>query len=74
MSIKTVKPSAQDGTAQVSRLRQTFASGKTKSAKWRIEQIQGLAKMTRDHRDSICEMLYKDHRRNEIESGMTASV
>ena len=44
----------------LTRLRSTFNTGKTRSAQWRIQQLQQLKKMTLDNQDKIAEALEAD--------------
>lgn len=54
--------------AGVERLQQTFASGKTRSLVWRVEQLQQIKAMTLAHEQQIMQALEKDLSKGEMES------
>lgn len=52
----------------VSRLRNTYATGKTRSLQWRIQQLQQVKKMTLDNEDKIREALLADLGKCQLEA------
>ena len=56
--------------ANVNSLRQSFASGKTKSIKWRLGQLQRLLDLFKENETAIKEALYKDLRKPGFESDL----
>jgi aldehyde dehydrogenase (NAD+) len=61
-------PSTQDIPGIVQRLRDTFASGRTRSIEWRKQQLLALEKMMNDNEGSITEALEKDLGRGPFEA------
>lgn len=49
-------------------LRQTFRSGKTRSAAWRKTQLEALLHLVHDHEDKIFEALRLDLGKHPVES------
>ncbi|MDH6676661.1 aldehyde dehydrogenase (NAD+) [Rhodococcus sp. LBL1] len=54
----------------VARLRATYASGRTKPARWRIEQLRGIERMLDEREDEITRALAEDLGRDSFESWM----
>lgn len=54
-------------TADIDRLRDTFATGKTKNLKWRIEQLKQLRKFMQDKFDDFVKAMDKDIRKPRME-------
>ena len=52
----------------VRRLRETFASGRTRSVEWRKQQLQALESMMVDNEGAIMEALEKDLGRSPFEA------
>jgi aldehyde dehydrogenase (NAD+) len=55
----------------VARLRQTFATGRTRSVEWRKQQLKAIEKMMTENEAAIIEALAADHGRGAFESWMT---
>jgi aldehyde dehydrogenase (NAD+) len=72
MTTEFVAPPAQatqpDIPAVVRRLRETFATGRTRSVDWRKQQLQALEKMMGDNEGAIMEALEKDLGRSPFEA------
>lgn len=45
---------------ELGEMRQTFASGRTRSVKWRKRQLSAIIEMIKDKEDEICEALFQD--------------
>src|SRR5215469_11825605 len=60
-----------DFGALVSRHRMYFQSGATRSAKWRRKQLIALRSMMKDHAEEFYASLWKDLRRNRVDSDWT---
>lgn len=58
----------------VARLRQTFASGKTRSVQWRQAQLHALEKMMVENEPAIAEALAKDLDRSPFEAWLADSA
>ncbi|MFC3648266.1 aldehyde dehydrogenase family protein, partial [Planctobacterium marinum] len=52
----------------VNRLRNTYATGKTRSLQWRIQQLQQVKKMTLDNEDKIRDALLADLGKCQLEA------
>lgn len=63
--------SMPDFTALVSEHRKYFQSGATRPAKWREQQLIALRTMMEDHAEDFYDALWKDLRRNRIDSDWT---
>ncbi|MDZ4233379.1 MAG: aldehyde dehydrogenase family protein [Dietzia sp.] len=61
-------PAPQDIPATVRRLRQTFASGRTRSVEWRKEQLNALARLMSDNEPAIADALEQDLGRSPFEA------
>lgn len=59
-----------DAAALVQGLRDEFASGKTKSPKWRLEQLNGLARLTVERKDEIIAAAKADINKPPFETAM----
>jgi aldehyde dehydrogenase (NAD+) len=57
-----------DVAATVARLRQTFATGRTRSIEWRKQQLLQLQKMMEENEDAIGKALAEDLDRNKVEA------
>ncbi len=57
-----------DAAAIVSRLRSTFASGRTRPYEWRVRQLDAIKKMLVDREDEILDALHVDLGRPRLES------
>ncbi|XP_022690435.1 aldehyde dehydrogenase, dimeric NADP-preferring-like isoform X3 [Varroa jacobsoni] len=55
-------------TDQLNKIRQTFASGRTKSVKWRKTQLKALQRFLEDNSDLLVKALDSDLRKNRQES------
>ncbi|CAG0888073.1 unnamed protein product [Cyprideis torosa] len=55
----------------VQRLRETFASGKTKDVDFRIQQLQNLQRMYKENKEQFIDVLYKDLRKPRYEAIFT---
>lgn len=55
-------------TDQIDKLRTTFASGRTRSVKWRVQQLKQLERFLEDNRDAIITALDKDLKKNKMEA------
>ncbi|XP_003746957.1 aldehyde dehydrogenase, dimeric NADP-preferring [Galendromus occidentalis] len=55
-------------TGQIDKLRATFASGRTRNIKWRVEQLKQLERFFSENRDAMIEALDKDLSKNKMES------
>ena len=89
MTTESVAPKTSESTngvaaapvdipATVARLRQTFASGRTRDIEWRRRQLLQLQKLMEDNEDAIAAALAEDLDRNKFEAyiadiGMTAA-
>ncbi|MET0757512.1 MAG: aldehyde dehydrogenase family protein, partial [Mycobacterium sp.] len=60
---ETAKETAHDIAGTVRRLRETFASGRTRSIEWRKQQLQALEKMMAENETAIVDALAEDHGR-----------
>lgn len=54
----------------LSRLRQSYASGKTRPVKYRLQQLRALLRMYEERNDEILEALRKDMRKSTLEGYM----
>ena len=62
-------PTARSDVAKtVARLRQTFATGKTRSVQWRQEQLRALKRLMVDNETKIADVLDKDLGRSPFEA------
>ncbi|MBW0019044.1 MAG: aldehyde dehydrogenase family protein [Mycobacterium sp.] len=72
MTTESIAPKTQeaqsDVAATVARLRKTFASGRTRSAEWRKEQLLQLQTLMEDNEDAITKALAQDLDRNPVEA------
>ncbi len=59
---------ATDVAATVARLRQTFATGRTRSIEWRKQQLLQLAKLMEENEGAIAQALAEDLDRNPAEA------
>lgn len=57
-----------DAAEVMKELRETFASGKTKSYEWRVSQLKALIKLAEYHEGEIVEALRSDLSKPELES------
>ncbi len=55
----------------VARLRETFATGRTRSVEWRKQQLKALERMMAENEAAIAEALAQDHGRRAFEAWMT---
>ncbi|SDC71807.1 aldehyde dehydrogenase family protein [Rhodococcus tukisamuensis] len=75
----TANPSTVTGTVDtdaaipeiVGSLRTTYASGRTRPATWRIEQLRGIERLLAEREDEIADALAEDHGRDAFEAWMT---
>jgi aldehyde dehydrogenase (NAD+) len=58
----------EDIAATVARLRQTFATGRTRDLEWRKQQLLQLAKLMEENEDAIAKALAEDLDRNAAEA------
>ncbi|MEV5303437.1 aldehyde dehydrogenase family protein [Amycolatopsis methanolica] len=65
MSVDVIETSP---ASAVARLRATFASGRTRSARWRIEQLRGLERLLAEREDEIRTALATDLGRSSAEA------
>lgn len=49
-------------------MRETFASGRTRSLKWRKAQIGAIYEMVKDNEDKICSALFQDLGKHSTEA------
>ena len=68
---ETAKETAHDIAGTVRWLRETFASGRTRSIEWRKQQLQALEKMMAENETAIVDALAEDHGRSPFESWLT---
>jgi len=71
MTTESVAPPAHDSAdlpGTVRRLRETFASGRTRSVEWRKQQLQALEKMMIENEGAVMEALEKDLGRSPFEA------
>src|ERR1700742_2492088 len=61
-------PQPSDVAATVARLRQTFATGRTRSIEWRKQQLLGLQALMEENEDAIAKALKEDLDRNAVEA------
>ncbi|HEY9265945.1 MAG TPA: aldehyde dehydrogenase family protein, partial [Mycobacterium sp.] len=61
-------PDVVDIPATVRRLRQTFASGRTRSVDWRKEQLHALERLMSDNESAVADALEKDLGRSPFEA------
>ncbi len=66
----TAATTTPDIPSTVRRLRETFASGRTRSVEWRKQQLQALEKMMVDNEGAVMEALEKDLGRSPFEAWM----
>uniref|UniRef100_A0A2C9K1W9 Aldehyde dehydrogenase n=1 Tax=Biomphalaria glabrata TaxID=6526 RepID=A0A2C9K1W9_BIOGL len=59
-----------DFSQTVKDLRQSFASGKTRSNEWRTAQLKGVIKLIQENEEVISEALYKDLHKNKAEAAI----
>jgi len=64
----TKSPDVVDIPATVRRLRQTFASGRTRSVEWRKEQLHALERLMSDNESAVADALEKDLGRSPFEA------
>ena len=67
-------PVAPDVPGTVARLRETFASGRTRSIEWRKQQLKALEKLMADNEPAIAEALATDLGRKPFEAWMADIV
>ena len=65
---KSAAPQPTDIPATVARLRQTFASGRTRSIEWRKQQLLALQALMEENEDAIGKALAEDLDRNAAEA------
>jgi aldehyde dehydrogenase (NAD+) len=65
---KSGAPQSTDIAATVARLRQTFASGRTRSIDWRKQQLLALQALMEENEDAIDKALAEDLDRNKAEA------
>src|SRR5690349_23506478 len=65
---EAVQAPAADIPGTVRRLRETFASGRTRSVDWRKQQLQALEKMMLDNEGAIAAALEQDLGRSPFEA------
>jgi aldehyde dehydrogenase (NAD+) len=65
---KSGAPQSTDIAATVARLRQTFASGRTRSIEWRKQQLLALQALMEENEDAIGKALAEDLDRNTAEA------
>lgn len=58
-----------DAAALVQELRDVFATGKTKSAEWRIEQLNGMVRLGTERKQEIIEAMKQDLNKPAYEAG-----
>ncbi|GAB3220124.1 aldehyde dehydrogenase family protein [Mycolicibacterium hippocampi] len=75
MTTESVVPAQVDDSARtpdipavVSRLRQTFATGRTRSVEWRKQQLRGLERLMTENEAAIADALDKDLGRSPFEA------
>ncbi|AKN15553.1 aldehyde dehydrogenase [Mycobacterium haemophilum DSM 44634] len=61
-------PAGANSAATVARLRQTFASGRTRSVEWRTQQLRALQAMMEENEGAIATALADDLDRNPVEA------
>ncbi|MCV7199273.1 aldehyde dehydrogenase family protein [Mycobacterium angelicum] len=61
-------PQSTDVAGTVARLRNTFASGRTRSIEWRKQQLLQLAKLVEENEAAIAKALAEDLDRNAVEA------
>ena len=54
--------------SNIARLRSTFASGKTKSLKWRKAQLKGIIRLINEQEDAIIAAIQADLRKSRVEA------
>lgn len=64
----TGAPQSSEVADTVARLRKTFASGRTRSAEWRKQQLLALAQLVEENEDAITKALAEDLDRNPVEA------
>ncbi|MGB6208036.1 MAG: aldehyde dehydrogenase family protein, partial [Mycobacterium sp.] len=79
MTIKTTETTTNGAPASdipkiVARLRQTFATGKTRSVQWRQAQLHALEKMMVENEPAIAEALAEDLDRSPFEAWLADSA
>ncbi len=67
-------PVAPDVPGTVARLRETFASGRTRSIEWRKQQLRALEKLMADNEPAIAEALATDLGRKPFEAWLADIV
>ncbi|WP_370333637.1 aldehyde dehydrogenase family protein [Mycolicibacterium hippocampi] len=79
MTTESVVPAQVDDSARtpdipavVSRLRQTFATGRTRSVEWRKQQLRGLERLMTENEAAIADALDKDLGRSPFEAWLAA--
>ncbi len=65
---KSGTPQSTDIAATVARLRQTFATGRTRSIEWRKRQLLQLQRLMEENEDAIAKALAEDLDRNPAEA------
>lgn len=65
---ETVAATTPDIAGTVRKLRETFASGRTRSVEWRKQQLEALERMMNDNEGAIMEALEKDLGRSPFEA------
>ena len=65
---ETAKTASPDIAGTVRRLRETFASGRTRSVEWRKQQLHALEKMMVDNEAAIADALEQDLGRKPFEA------
>ena len=68
---ETTKATAPDIAGTVRRLRDTFATGRTRSLDWRRQQLRALEKLNVENETAIVDALAEDHGRSPFESWLT---
>jgi aldehyde dehydrogenase (NAD+) len=67
-TVSTAPTPSSDVAKTVARLRQTFATGKTRSVEWRKEQLRALKRLLVDNETKIADVLDKDLGRSPFEA------
>ncbi|XP_013617278.1 PREDICTED: aldehyde dehydrogenase family 3 member F1 isoform X1 [Brassica oleracea var. oleracea] len=49
-------------------MRETFASGRTRSVKWRKTQLEAIIEMVKDNEDKMCDVLFQDLGKHSTEA------
>ena len=49
-------------------MRETFASGRTRSVKWRKTQLKAIIEMVKDNEEKMCDVLFQDLGKHSTEA------